>query len=230
MKQIVCCILIALLFTGLFTACGEKSKYNEAMSLLEDGQIEQAKILFEELDTYQDALYWVDQLTSKIDGVSDGAYYRAAQLFKKYDEAYWLACDAAWEELLSDLYASESERESAPGSEKYDAMGASNFVQQEIAPLNAITEETSGTEYDLEQMVKLYWLMRTDVGLAHATGDGDSSLYFSLLLLLTGQSDAIDDELTFAKAIYTIFADSNCTLDDSAETMIQYMPNSDWLE
>lgn len=80
--------VIAVVIVLLIVICGffgiNKIRYEYAIKEMKAGNIAKAKTTFEALGDYEKAEEYADELTSKIEGVSDEAYYYGVQLIEKY--------------------------------------------------------------------------------------------------------------------------------------------------
>ncbi|WP_367925819.1 hypothetical protein [uncultured Ruthenibacterium sp.] len=224
---IIILALVIIVAGVLFVASNQnKKRYDNALSLIEKGEIEQAIVALEELGDYKNSQQLIEQLTSKIEGVSDGAYYRAVVLLERYNDSYWNSCEQAWEQMRADEYGSRETMENVPIGEIYEKMGNTEFIQREKADLDSISESSSGKDFELEKMVKFYWLLRTDVAYAMVDSGSESSTYFELILLLSDMGD--ETELNLADALRdTILEEGNIV--EIPEELIEAMPNANWV-
>lgn len=204
---------------------GFLATYLEAQELVGQGSIEKAKVLFTQLGDYLDAQNQVKKLTSKIDGVSDGAYYRAVNLLETYDDTYWQECREYMKQVILEKFGSLEALNQATDAEIYPILGEIPLIQEQRIPLNAITDQTSGEDYALEQMVKLYWLAMTDSQFAKIYTGEDTSVTFQLIMILT---DSDFSEPYLADGLRLAILEAGKTIDE-LDAWFSIMPNKDWI-
>ena len=109
---------------------------------------------------------------------------------------------------------------------KFMKKWATRNLFKEKRQIDSISESSSGKDFELEKMVKFYWLLRTDVAYAMVDSGSESSTYFELILLLSDMGD--ETELNLADALRdTILEEGNIV--EIPEELIEAMPNANWV-
>lgn len=111
--------------------------YYAALVAIEQGNIDEAKVLFTELGEYGDAAAYVEQMTSQIDGVSDKAYFLGMKLLATYNSTEYRA---SLQDQISSFVENDIEGnwEEIPIGDLADTLAATPFMQNVLTSINGI--------------------------------------------------------------------------------------------
>ena len=194
-------LLIALIFGA--TAGRKIFLYNSAISCVEKGEIAEAKEKFAKIEDYKDSAQYIEKMTSKIDGVSDHAYYFGMQFVEKVSSSDYR------EELATQLATMTKDEwgeewTSIPIKDIASVFKSSDIyldIQKEIS--NVVSDGSKDEEF--AELLDMYYYIIIDnayaVGLLE--GGKECSDKFAVMCSLIQLSGEIDiDAATLDKLTY----------------------------
>lgn len=161
--------------TDLLNDC----KYQKALSAADEMDFDTAITLFAELGDYKNSATYLGYEKSQIEGVSDNTYFYGMYLLDKYMSSdYQEQLRAYFIDLINSYKGNWEER---TGSKEAELIINSEPVQRELSTLQQIAGDGTNDE-DFAAVIKEFYALVLDNAWGHATGDGECTSVFSLLL------------------------------------------------
>lgn len=167
-----------------------------------------------------------------IEGVSTEAYWNGIEAVSGFGEGYWK--DA--EKEMNDIYDEMIGNVDKPENECVDNMESvfknAEFVKTAQQSINAITDETSGPDFEWERYIAISWLMKTEGTITKKFVGEESTTYFRGLVNWTGFTTK--SELEFGNSFLVLVAASALADDENqqaaCESISQWVGEPDALD
>ncbi len=209
------CIIIALSVFILHQNKIKKEtmeKYDKANELVESGKITDAKKLFVELGDYSDSKERVDELTSKIQDVTDESYFQGMQIINKiYDKEYR---DSLQEQIYNSIMTQYGDEwTQVPGNEMNSFLYMEDYVKNEIQDIYSLASTESSGQW--RDTVASFYAIIFENAFGRALNDAECSTRFSVMVKFIGSSvisettgedydiDAFDNLSNYADKLYS---------------------------
>ena len=192
----------------VFFSGGDKRTYSRAQAALEEGNIEEAKALFEEISDYEDSAEYIENLTSKISGVSDKAYYMGMKLVDKYySDDYRSNLQSRISVFAENSLIDNWESDMTSGEVK-DEIRRSEMAQEVKDEIGAIIGD-GNQDKEFANLIFGFYDLIFDNSWARELGDpGDEcSANFSVSLLLIGAKNDSGIDFETAQKLTDLKAD-----------------------